>query len=156
MQRANQCYESNDLLGLLALQIEVEQIDSDHLAGVPDQRIAHYNQVLREQLARLDAELAACAAPFKSMLGLPPWGREVTPPMVEAALEGQIAQTRLALRELQSDLVAFLDPKRRRERLKDLLRDDNGPDDAPGMGDIAALLMAFDAAPGKTRRGRRR
>lgn len=156
MQRANQYYERNDLLALLALQIEVEQVDADHLAGVPDQRIAHYNHVLREQLARLDAELAACTAPFKAMLGLPPWGRDVTPPMVEAALEGQLAETRLALRELQSDLQRFRDPKLRRARLKEMAHDNDGIGDAPGMGDISELLMAFDAAAGKARRGRRR
>ena len=35
MQQANQAYERNDLLSLLTLQLQIEQIDAQHLAGLP-------------------------------------------------------------------------------------------------------------------------
>src|SRR5690606_20305824 len=54
MQRANQAYERNDLLELLALQIETEQIDAAALASVPEERLKHYNQVLLDQARVLD------------------------------------------------------------------------------------------------------
>lgn len=69
MQQANQAYDRNDLLTLLTLQLDLEQIDSSHLASLPDDRLLHYNQVLKEQLAALVQEVADCASPYLSQLG---------------------------------------------------------------------------------------
>ena len=164
MQRANQCYESDDLLGLLSLQIETLQIDPDRIADVPDERLTRYNHVLREQLVRLDAELASCIAPFRMMLGLAPWDPNVTPQRVEAELERQLADMRVALTQLHGDLVAFRDPKLRRARLKAILSDDDGSDAELIEDDITSLLAALGGAPseapseapGNSRRRRRR
>ena len=63
MQQANQAYAQNDLLTLLSMQLDLEQIDEQHLAGLPDARLLHYNQVLREQLTALQQEVADQALP---------------------------------------------------------------------------------------------
>ena len=68
MQRVNQAYDGNDLLTLLGLQLEIEQIDAAHLSSVPPQRLGHYNQILREQLAGLESELERCLQPFRNLL----------------------------------------------------------------------------------------
>lgn len=57
MQQVNQAYGAKDLLTLLDLQLQIEQIDPDHVAQADDQRVHHYNQVLAEQLAELRAEV---------------------------------------------------------------------------------------------------
>lgn len=48
MQRVNQAYDQSDLLELLNIQLEIEQIDTNYLTNLPDERIEHYIQVLRE------------------------------------------------------------------------------------------------------------
>jgi hypothetical protein len=56
MQRINIAYQAKDLLALLTLQLEVEQISAATLGQVPEQRLAQYNQILREQLQTLKAQ----------------------------------------------------------------------------------------------------
>lgn len=57
MQRANAAYAKDDLLALLSLQLEIEQIDAAHLRKASDAQLQHFNAVLQEQLAELQAEL---------------------------------------------------------------------------------------------------
>ena len=48
MQQANQAFARIDLLRLLPVQFDRQQIDSQHLADLPDARLLHHNQGLRE------------------------------------------------------------------------------------------------------------
>ncbi len=64
MQRVNQAYNDNKLLDLLQLQWEIEQIDPDHMAGLSDAKLKHYNKVLAEQCDELKAEIDAVAGRF--------------------------------------------------------------------------------------------
>jgi hypothetical protein len=50
MQTINRAYATNDLLTLLEAQMQLEQIDPDHIAKLSGKRLAHYNKVLAEQL----------------------------------------------------------------------------------------------------------
>lgn len=111
MQRVNQAYDRNDLLELLSLQIEIEQIDAEHLAGVPESRLKHYNAVLRDQLASLDAELHALLAPVATDMDV--WR---SPPRVgdfEQALKRRIGELRRWCLEAEAELEALGDPRRR-------------------------------------------
>lgn len=139
MQRVNQAYDAGDLLALLALQIETEQINTVDLAHITDARLAHYNRVLREQAAELDAELNSLLDPLRQMLDLPNRQVLVLPAMVDAALTQAIRQTRRTLRELQSDLQVFADPARLRAALKTLTLDD-GAGDADNFDGLAMLM----------------
>lgn len=56
MQRVNQAYADNKLLDLLQLQLEIEQISPEHMAGLGEARLRHYNRVLAEQLRELEQE----------------------------------------------------------------------------------------------------
>ena len=49
MQRVNQAYARNDVMELLAIQIEIEQIDATHLAKASEERLGHFCTVLAEQ-----------------------------------------------------------------------------------------------------------
>ena len=151
MQRVNDAYAARDLLTLLGLQLEIEQIDAEHLASVSPQRLAHFSRVLREQLAELDAELAHCVQPFRHAAGR---GRSPTPAMADQHLSADIETLKSAVRELQQDLEAFRDPARLRDSLKHYPLEPD--DDAGDLGDLTGLLEIFaghaPAPRGKKRR----
>ena len=149
MQRVNQAYADNDLLTLLGLHLEIEQIDAAHLATIPPQRLAHYNQILREQLADLESELELCIEPFQHLAGRGPL---LTPAAVDRRLTADIEELRIIIRELQHDLVAFRAPVVLRNMLKayPLEQDFADPEE---LGD---LMESFFEAPASARRGKKR
>lgn len=149
MQRVNQAYDANDLLALLGLQLEIEQIDAAHLSAVTPKRLAHYNQILREQLAEIDAELAHCVQHFQESFDDPP-NRSLTPADIDLQLSAGIAHLRKTIRELRNDLVAFRDPARLRKKLEryELAQAE------PGI--LAEILQNFDTLAPPPRRGNRR
>ncbi|MFI3191099.1 hypothetical protein BCS42_00890 [Crenothrix sp. D3] len=71
MQRVNTAYSKKDLLQLLALQLEIEQIDPAHLSHIADNRLKHFNKILKEQLAELEQENHQIEAMFKMDLQQP-------------------------------------------------------------------------------------
>lgn len=73
MQRVNQAYQDNKLLDLLQLQLEIEQIDPEHIAGLSEQRLQHYNRVLAEQLKELQQEVREVQDHFLMAFGLDPY-----------------------------------------------------------------------------------
>jgi len=75
MQRVNQAYQNNKLLDLLQLQLEIEQIDPEHIAGLSEERLSHYNRVLAEQLKELQQEVREVEDHFMMEFGLAPYSR---------------------------------------------------------------------------------
>ena len=75
MQRVNQAYANNKLLDLLQLQLEIEQIDPEHIAGLSEERLKHYNRVLAEQLKELQQEVNEVEGHFMMEFGLDPYQR---------------------------------------------------------------------------------
>jgi hypothetical protein len=57
MTRITEAYEKDDLLTLLQLQLEYEQINQENLNLIADEKLKHYNKVLKEQVQMLDQEL---------------------------------------------------------------------------------------------------
>ena len=78
MQRVNQAYQTNDLLSLLQLQLEIEQIDQNALDGIAGDRLRHYNKVLTEQLQELQHAVQLHEHRFKQQYNLDTHAR-VTP-----------------------------------------------------------------------------
>ncbi|EHR72378.1 DnaJ-like protein [Burkholderiales bacterium JOSHI_001] len=150
MQRVNDAYGRNDLLALLTLQIELEQIDPEHLAGLPDERIEHFNAVLREQLRELNAEVDEIARPVQRHLQRRLRRRGPAQPQdLDLILDDDIAQARSAAAALEDDLQALGDPKRRRAVLESMIEP---ADDEPDDFDQALMAMVMQAAPGRRRR----
>ena len=126
MQRVNQAYAANDLLGLLELQLEIEQIDASHIANANAQRLKHYNKVLSEQLAELRAEVEHVEIEFCLEFGLEP-DRRIKPSTLGLTLEHNSRQLRAELAELQRELRMLTDvaaTKRWLKRQRQLLRVD--------------------------------
>ena len=159
MQQANQAYQADDLLTLLTLQLQTEQIDSLHLAGLPDARLHHYNQVLREQLRVLQQEVQVCAEPYRLALGRA--GRQLTPATVDAALAQDIAMLQQSLQIVAADTVALRDPATRRAAIDELdlpelgEQDDEAPDAFEALLLMEALAGAAAFRPAR-KKGRRR
>jgi hypothetical protein len=75
MQRVNQAYDKKDLLLLLELQLELEHIDAATIAGLSEERLKHFNKILKDQLAELEQEIAYLEEPMRQMFQLSPYQR---------------------------------------------------------------------------------
>jgi hypothetical protein len=110
MQRLNAAYEAGDLLTLLTLQIELEQIDSTRLAGLPEQRLAHYNAVLREQAQALRAEIDQRRAELAELAGAEPDERIFEVRDLDAVLQRRIGELRQQMKRHRGLVEALADP----------------------------------------------
>ena len=57
MQRANVAYQKEDLLTLLSLQLEIEQIDQDHIDNLASERLMYFNKILAKQCIDINNEI---------------------------------------------------------------------------------------------------
>lgn len=146
MKRVNQAYEAADLLALLELQLEVEQIDAQALAGMNEDRVIHFNAVLAEQLKQLQAEIAEVRMSFPMTLG-GPGHRFMTPAAVRQALEEDLADLQMTLQQLQEDLQRFEDIKQLKSSLRHYRIE---PDDDDG--DLAMLDFLLMGGQGMAHR----
>lgn len=149
MQDANRAYDAGDLLALLELQLKVEQIDPASLADLAEERVAHYNHVLEEQLERLNEELVETMAPF---MGAARAGRfaSLTTDSVLAWLDDQVRELETAVHDLERDLVEFGDVTKLKRSLRDY-RIPRAVDE-----DELALIAEMMAFPASVQRHRRR
>lgn len=118
MQRANVAYAANDLLGLLELQLEVEQIDQVSLDNLNDDRIKQYNLILDGQVNEIGHEMYALETTFALDMGWE-FGRRRTPKAMMKGLRADIAAMRVYIKSIEADLDAFVDIKKLKAWLKD-------------------------------------
>ncbi|MDP1612322.1 MAG: J domain-containing protein [Sulfuritalea sp.] len=110
MQRANQAYQKNNLLQLLELQLELEHIDQAALDNIGEDRLRHYNKVLKEQLAELSQEVFHVEARFRAQFDIDPFAA-VAPATLTRHLASDIVELKHVIRDLKKDLAAFADIK---------------------------------------------
>jgi hypothetical protein len=72
MQRVNQAYSKNSLLQLLELQLELEHIDQSAINNLSEDRLKHYNKILKEQVKELDRSFSVSNAIFAKAMGYRP------------------------------------------------------------------------------------
>lgn len=145
MQRVNQAYDRGDLFGLLNIQLEIEQIDADYLTNLPVERIEHYIQVLREQLAELKAELTSLLTPYRSLV---PYTLKIRPTHVDKAMDAEIARMEMELRQADIDLEAFRDAKQLAIFIKHYQMND-GIDEFDELQMLDDLMDRFSAPPSR-------
>jgi PIN domain nuclease of toxin-antitoxin system len=119
MQRVNEAYANKDLLTLFSLQLEIEQIDAEHLARATAQRAAQYNRVLAEQLQELEAEIEARELGFCAEHGITA-SRRIDPERLGTLLEQEVAAMRGALVEAERDLRLVQNPAGAKRWLDDM------------------------------------
>ena len=130
MQRVNRAYEANNLLALLELQLEIEQVDRDHIANAPAERVRLFNQLLAEQLQELqqeieDIEIRFCAQYFVIV------DRRLDPAKLTRVLDDDVRDLRKAQSMQGRDRKMLLGRpsarrwlKRRRQEMRDDAMDD--------------------------------
>jgi hypothetical protein len=112
MKRVNDAFERNDLLGLLGLQLEIEQIDSADIAKISDARIQQYNLVLEDQLKTLRTQQADLRERILQWL-LPEHGpvylsgSPSSNANLDKLLKQQIKQAQEAVSEVQREINYF-------------------------------------------------
>ena len=121
MQRANQAYGNNNLLQLLELQLELEHIDQSAINNISEDRLKHYNAILKEQVGELDQEILYVEARFRDAYGIAPFVR-ISPDTVVRGLAGDIEAVRQTVRDLEEDLLVFQDLKALKSWLKSVKR----------------------------------
>lgn len=130
MQRVNVAYAANDLLGLLELQLEVEQLDQNGLDNLPEERIKQYNKILDGQVKELQRENDEIAFMLSLDLGVDPHVRP-TPALMEQWLRHEVKEMQGRIDDLTRDLADFQDVK----KLKGWLKTYRIPKDAPTFED---------------------
>ena len=118
MQRANVAYAANDLLGLLELQLEVDQIDQTGLDNLGDDRIKQYNRILDGQVNEIKFEIIALETAFSLDMGWE-FGQRRTPKAMLQGLRADIAKMRANVNYIEVDLDTFSDLKKLKSWLKD-------------------------------------
>lgn len=127
MQRVNSAYEKRNLLQLLELQLELEHIDQTSINSIGEDRLKHYNKVLKEQLAELELEVRHVQGGFVAQFGLDPFER-VSPASIMRDLAAEIADIKQVIRDLQKDMHAFEDIKKVKAWLKQARRREDSSD----------------------------
>jgi len=154
MQRANEAYARDDVLALLELQIELEQIDAEHFAGAPAQRLEHLVAIMKEQVATLQDELDGRVEHFRMLLDRP--RGKLGPAMVERAIDEQRAHMRDVTRSIDADLARLDDPREPRAILDAMVADHSatpGSDEDDPFSLLDALMR--EGPPPEPLRGRR-
>jgi flagellar biosynthesis GTPase FlhF len=109
MQRVNDAYRKKDLLQLLALQLEIEQIDQQKLNTLADDRLKHFNKILQDQLNELEQEIGEVEFPFRVQLNVSPYAK-LSPDSILKALSISIRDIQFAIKDTQKELDALKDP----------------------------------------------
>ena len=103
MQRVNQAYDKKDLLLLLELQLELEHIDAATIANLSEERLKHFNKILKDQLAELEQEIAYLEQPMRQMFQLSPY-QMLKPQGVMPRLLKDIAELQRHIRQIKKDI----------------------------------------------------
>jgi hypothetical protein len=117
MQRVNIAYDKKDLLGLLELQLEIEQIDQSRINSLSEQHLQHYSKVLTEQSAELRDEIAGLEADFRWRFHIAPQ-EALSPALAMRRLKSDIKDMQQHIAALKNDLLAFADVKNIKAWLK--------------------------------------
>ena len=130
MQRVNVAYAAGDLLGLLELQLEVEQLDQAGLDRMDDERIKQFNKVLAGQVAELERDNADLEYALVMDFQIEAY-RRPTPQSVMLLLRDDIE----ALREVNSVMAQDTADFQNIKQLKDWLKTYRIPPREPDYGD---------------------
>lgn len=121
MQRVNQAYEKRNLLQLLKLQLELEHIDQAAVNNISEERLKHYNKILKEQLAELEQEIMHVEDGFMVQFGIDPF-EKISPGTIMRDLATEIVGVQHTIRDIEKDMLAFEDIKKVKAWIKKMRR----------------------------------
>ncbi len=117
MQEVTVAYAGKDLLKLLELQLAVEQIDQSKLSSLSAERLKHYNKILGDQLAELQAEVMLKEDQIRMMLHLPPF-EPLSPKRLVMMIKEDAQTLQAEIKRIQQDLRLLKDVKNLKSWLK--------------------------------------
>lgn len=117
MQRVNEAYSKKDLLQLLALQLEIEQIDQSNLNTIAEDKLKHFNKILQEQLDELLQEIDDIQFPFRVLLNVPPYV-SLKPKNVLNSLSYDIDRLNDSIRDIKIEIEELQNPVNLKAMLK--------------------------------------
>lgn len=117
MARVNQAYDKKELLQLLSLQLELAHLDAGQLNALSQERLQHYNKLLRDQLTDIDREIAQMVSSLRNQLQ---WTQTVplTVDMALPLIEKQIVAAQTELYEANLGLTSLANAQELRRWLK--------------------------------------
>jgi hypothetical protein len=118
MQMLNKAYETNDLLTLLNLQLEMEQIDASSIRETSEEKITHYNKVLKNQVKDLQAELENFKRPWGSNFMMLRSRSNIGPEAAEQSMRADIHQLSLTLKDIRRDIELVVNQSSRKAWMK--------------------------------------
>ncbi len=107
MVEVNVANEKKDLLALLQLQLKVEQISPESVTVMAQDKLRHFNRVLKEQVQSLANELAQAEFMFRTEFDLS-YG-VITPQTLQAALSKTVQRLSVQIDWMQKDLATIQD-----------------------------------------------
>jgi len=125
MQRVNLAYNQKNLLQLLELQLELEHIDQHAINNLSEDRLRHYNKILKEQLGQLKAEISEVEGAFKHRFELDPF-IPLSPGTAMRGLAEEIKGLKYNINIMDRDLRVFADVKILKMWLKNIKQSATG------------------------------
>lgn len=122
MQRVNVLYNNKDLLGLLELQLEIEQIDQTKINRIAEEKLIYYNKILADQNAKLRDEIQAAEMSFRFRFSLSP-ALKLSPDTLLKRLQKDIKEMKINIEEINKDISSFQDTKKIKSWLKTMQPD---------------------------------
>jgi hypothetical protein len=135
MGRVNAANDAKDLLTLLRLQLEIEQIDPLAIAAMADDKLRHYNRMLKEQAKSVQQELMMMQYRLRDEWDLG-YGA-ITAKSMHTALRQQMQQMQNQLDFMQRDFQLIQDDKQLKTWAKEQVAMMDAPMDA---FDIAMMM----------------
>jgi hypothetical protein len=143
MVEVNVANEKKDLLALLKLQLKVEQINPESVSAMAQDKLRHFNRVLKEQAQSLQMELEQTQFMFRSEFDLSPYD-VITPRSLELSLRHTISAMQQFIGQMAQDLAQVQDDRGLKAWVKEqkaLTADDDFDDfDEAGFEAFAASM----------------
>lgn len=106
MAQVNAANDRRDLLTLLQLQLQIEQLNPGDVAAMAEEKLHHFNRVLKEQEQNLRREQQQLATQIRDGLGLT-WGTPLTARSIDAALRAEAQQLQHNIALIQRDITVI-------------------------------------------------
>lgn len=103
MGQVNAANDRKDLLALLQLQMQIEQIHPEAIGAMADEKLRHFNRVLKEQHKALDSELRDMKDLIRLEFGLG-YGA-LNEKSLETALRAQVASLQSNITWIRQELI---------------------------------------------------
>jgi hypothetical protein len=121
MQRVNQAYDKKDLLLLLELQLELEHIDANAIASMPDERVKHFNKILKEQLKELQQEIEKIEFSVCMQFDISPY-EELSSETIQQQFSRDIAEMKKMIARSEDEMLMIRNPVSLKFWLKEMRR----------------------------------